>query len=149
MSLPVPDRCHNTAACSDGDDEGCKAFCAPPVARDTEWLDARLRTAWSLRKIDVLAQRQFADAFAGGGEDGVGERRRGGRNRRLADAADGASAVGRTYLDHRSLAETQGFVGIEIRLLGHAVLIGQFAIDGVTESPDDAALNLILEILRV
>src|SRR4029434_7031967 len=108
-----------------------------------------LKRRGSLHEIDVLVQRQLADALASGGEDGVGERGRGRRNWRLPDAADGAAVVDRAYLDHRRLVETQGLVGIEVRLLGHAVLVSQFAIDGVAESPDDAALDLVLEILGV
>ena len=38
------------------------------------------------RQIDVLVRRQFTDALAGRGNDGIGQRRCGWRNARLADA---------------------------------------------------------------
>ena len=102
-----------------------------------------------LCKVDLLVQRQLADAFSRGGEDGVGKRRSGRWNRGLADSADGAAVVDRSDLDRRRLVETQALERMKVGLFGHSVLVGQFAIDGVAQSPDHAALNLVLEIFGV
>ena len=49
-------------------------------------------------------------------------------------------------LDDRTLVDPHRFVVVVVGLLHRALCVGEFAVDGVAEPPDDAALHLVFEV---
>src|SRR5262249_35059574 len=94
-------------------------------------------------------QRQLADALAGGSKDSIGEGRGGRWDTWLPDAADLVGIGECPNLDQRRLIKTHALEGMVVRLLGDPVRIRQLGIHRVAESPDDASLNLIIEVLGI
>src|SRR5205085_3725095 len=93
--------------------------------------------------------RQLADALAGGGEDGTGDRGREGRQARLADTARRFRALHDVHLDLRHLIDAQHLIVVEVRLLDAPVLEGHLAVERGSQAVDDRALDLALDNLRV
>src|SRR5207302_7872890 len=109
-------------------------------------------TLCSASRLQRFADRQRPDALAGRGEDRVDQRRRKGRQARLANAARRGVGAGRHDVDVRY---GRGFVDpdhreiIVVALLHLAVLEGDRAMFGEAETHDRGALDLRLDPLRI
>src|SRR5207249_11763994 len=95
------------------------------------------------------ANRQFSNALAGGGEDGVGNSRGERRHRRLSDSARGCFARSDVDLDDRHFVDPQHGIVVEVALLHAALVDGDGAIKRGAETVDDAALHLRYHLIRV
>src|SRR5690349_20641746 len=103
-------------------------------------------------RLQLLADRQCADALAGRGEDRVDQRRRKGRHTRLADAAGWRVGAGRYDVDvgyARGLVDPDHREIVEIALLHLAVLEGDRAMLGEAHPHDRGTLDLRLDPLRI
>src|SRR5438046_54347 len=103
-------------------------------------------------RLQLLADRQCADALAGRGEDRVDQRRRKRRHPRLADAAGRRVGAGRYDVDvgyGRGLVDPDHREIVEIALLHLAVLEGDRAMLGEAHAHDRGALDLRLDPLRI
>src|ERR1700754_4957341 len=84
-------------------------------------IDVILRVASSRFQL-LGVDRQFAQPYARGGEDGVGHCRNDGRRSRLAHSAWRLRAADDMHLDRRRLVHAKDLVGVEIALLDTSVL---------------------------
>src|SRR5262249_12847680 len=103
-------------------------------------------TAFLSHKSYLFVQRKLADAFSRSGENRVGERWRRRRHGWLADPSYLAAELQAFHHDFRRLIQTHAFVNVEVGLLRSVVLVGQFAVHGMAETPDRAAHQLRFEI---
>ena len=76
-----------------------------------------------------MPEREAADAFAGGGEDGVEHRRCGDRDGGLADAAPEPARGHDDGLDLGHLGDQHRRVGVEVLLLDPSTRDGAFAVE--------------------
>ena len=98
----------------------------------------------------MFGKRQGADAFAGGGENGVADGRENGRKRGLAEAGGGIISLEEMDFDfggHLIHAERRIFM--EIALHGAARVDGDFVRHNGAQTFDDGAANLILGVERI
>src|SRR5262245_5462754 len=100
-------------------------------------------------EVDVLVQRQFTNAQAGCGKDCISQSRGGRWDTRLTDAANLVGVGERPNLDQRRLVQPHALESVVVRLLSDPVDVRQLGINRMAEPPDDAALDLIVEVLRV
>src|SRR4029079_14729439 len=103
-------------------------------------------------RLQLLADRQCADALAGRGEDRADQRPRKGRHARLADAAGRRVGAGRYDVDvgyARGLVDPDHREIVEIPLLHLAVLEGDRAMFGEAHAHDRGAFDLRLDPLRI
>src|SRR6516164_9281861 len=97
----------------------------------------------------VILQWQRAHALAGGGKDRVAQSRSERRYRRFADAAPKLAAWHDDGFDLWRVRKPQHFVSVEVRLLGGAILDGDFAVERCGQRVDDRALHLHFDRERV
>src|SRR6266850_8546516 len=103
-------------------------------------------------RLQLLADRQCADALAGRGEDRVDQCRRKRRHARLADAAGRRVGAGRYDVDvrdGRGLIDPDYREIVEITLLHLAVLEGDRTMFDEAHAHDRGALDLRLDPLRI
>ncbi|GCC47555.1 hypothetical protein chiPu_0031621, partial [Chiloscyllium punctatum] len=112
----------------------------------------RTRLPRASRLFELLADRQGADALAGGGEDRVDQRRRKRRNAGFADAARRRVGAGRhdeDVGDRRRLVDPDHREVVEIALLYLAVLEADLAVFGEAQPHDRSAFDLRVDPLRI
>src|SRR4030095_9262134 len=95
------------------------------------------------------ANRQFSNALAGGGEDGVGDSRGERRHSRFSDSASGCFTRSDMDLDHRHFVDPQHGIVVKITLLHAALVDGDGAIKRGAKTVDNATLHLRYHLIRV
>src|SRR5207253_3185871 len=93
--------------------------------------------------------RQFSNALAGGGEDGIGNSRGERWHTRLSNSARRGLARNDVDLYDRHFVDPQHGIVVEVALLHAALVDGDGAIKRGAETIDDAALHLRYHLIRV
>src|SRR5665213_315035 len=92
-----------------------------------------------------MTDREFSQALAGGGEDGVGHGGRDGRHGSFPYASGVVVGFHYVHVYPRHFIDSQNVVGVEVALLDAAFVDGDFAFKGGRETEDDAAFDLLTD----
>ena len=120
-----------------------------PLPRFLDWTISRVRSGLH-RRLDLLGgNRQRADARANRVEDGVADRRRDHRHRRLAAAHRRLAITDDADIDFRNLAHPHRRIAVEVPLLDATILHRALLEHCDRGAPEDRALNLGAHAVRV